>query len=76
MHGVLRLKVSSLRGSLHTASSTELQKPPGIGPDIAQRIIDYWKTHRPFQNIEDTKNISGIGEARFEQIKDYIKVVD
>jgi len=47
---------------------------PGIGPATAQKIIDYRKTKGAFKTIEEIKNVSGIGDKKFEQIKDKIKV--
>jgi len=59
--------------NINTASLEELDTLPGIGPAKAQAIIDY-RTITPFQTIEDIKNVSGIGEATFENIKDLITV--
>ncbi|MBC7337905.1 MAG: ComEA family DNA-binding protein, partial [Clostridia bacterium] len=47
---------------------------PGIGPALAQRIISYREQHGPFRTVEDIKNVPGIGEGRFAQIKDLITV--
>jgi competence protein ComEA len=47
---------------------------PGIGPATAQKIIDYRITSGPFKSIEEIKNVSGIGDKKFEQLKDKIKV--
>ena len=57
--------------SLNSASKEELQTLPGIGPSIAQRIIDYRKVST-FQTIEQIKDVKGIGEALFNKIKDKI----
>ncbi|SFQ99365.1 ComEA family DNA-binding protein [Desulfoscipio geothermicus] len=58
--------------NLNTAGTAELEKLPGIGPALAQRIIDYRNQNGPFMVPEDIKNVSGIGDKRFEQIKDMI----
>lgn len=58
--------------NINTASTSELDTLPGIGPTIAQRIVDYRKTNGPFKRIEDLKNVAGIGDKSFEQIKDLI----
>lgn len=58
--------------NINTASREELDTLPGIGPTIAQRIIDYREENGPFQTIEDIVNVSGIGPATFENIKDLI----
>ncbi|MEK7278719.1 MAG: ComEA family DNA-binding protein, partial [Chloroflexota bacterium] len=60
--------------NINTASQTELETLPRIGPAIALRIIEYRSTYGPFARIEDIKNVKGIGDATFEAIKDYITV--
>ncbi len=60
---------------LNTASAQELDaRLPGIGPTLAQRIIEYRQQHGAFRSIEDLQNVAGIGEKRFDQLKDYITV--
>jgi competence protein ComEA len=53
-----------------------LEALPGIGEVLAQRIVDYRNENGPFRRIEDLLKVSGIGEATFEQIKDFITVSD
>jgi len=60
--------------NINTADDAELTKLPGVGPATAQKIIDYRNANGPFKTIEDIKNVSGIGDKKFEQIKDMIKV--
>jgi competence protein ComEA helix-hairpin-helix repeat region len=61
--------------NINTASVQELdEKLPGIGPTLAQRIVDYRKLHGPFAKIEDLNEVSGIGDAKFADIKDLITV--
>jgi competence protein ComEA len=61
--------------NINTASADEMaQELTGIGPVLAQRIIDYRETNGAFKQIEDLKNVSGIGDKRFEDIKDSICV--
>lgn len=60
--------------NINTASQAELETLPGIGPVIAQRIIEYRETNGPFATIEAIQNVPGIGAATFEQIKDLITV--
>ncbi len=62
------------RVNINTATLAELETLPRIGPSIAQRIIDYRTRNGPFKQIEDIKNVSGIGEAMFSAIKDLIAV--
>jgi len=60
--------------SLNTASVEELDSLPGIGPTLAQRIVDYRNTNGRFQTPEDLMKVSGIGMKRFEQIKDFVTI--
>ncbi len=59
---------------INTATQAELETLPGIGPALAQRIIEYREEHGPFASIEQIQNVSGIGPAKFEAIKDLITV--
>lgn len=59
--------------NINTAGQGELETLSGIGPALAGRIIDYRENTR-FLSPEDIRNVSGIGEKRFEQIKDKITV--
>jgi len=58
--------------NINTATVNELDTLPGIGPTTAQKIIDYRILHGPFSKIEEIMNVSGIGPATFDRIKDLI----
>lgn len=58
--------------NINTASRQELESLPGIGPALAERIIEYREKNGPFLTPEDIKNVSGIGEKKYEQLKDRI----
>lgn len=58
--------------NINTASAEELDTLPGIGPAMAQRIIEFRETEGAFTSIEDIKKVKGIGEAKFEKMKDKI----
>lgn len=60
--------------NINTATQTELETLTGIGPSLALKIINYRKENGKFKTIEDIKNVSGIGDSKFEAIKNEICV--
>ena len=60
--------------NINTADETKLQELPGIGQSTALKIINYRKENGKFKSIEDIKNVSGIGDSKYESIKDLICV--
>lgn len=64
---------SQVKININTATKGELENLPGIGSVIADRIIEYRQDHK-FSSIDDIKKVSGIGDKKFESIKDYIIV--
>lgn len=60
--------------NINTAGITELTQIPGVGAATAQKIIDYRQKNGKYKTIEEIKNVSGIGEAKYEKIKEYIKI--
>lgn len=60
--------------NINTASADELMSLPGIGASKAAAIIRYRETNGPFTTIEQLMNVSGIGPATFESLKDLITV--
>jgi comEA protein len=59
---------------LNTASKVELEKLPGVGPVMADRILEYRDMHRQFHSIEELKHIKGIGEKTIQKIEPYLTV--
>ena len=60
--------------NINSATQTELETLPGIGPSTALKIINYRKEKGKFNKIEDIKNVNGIGENKFNKIKEFIKI--
>lgn len=60
--------------NINTATQEELDTLPGIGPATAAKIIAYRKEKGKFNNKEEIKEVSGIGEAKYEKIKEYISI--
>ena len=58
--------------SINSASLEELDTLPGIGPTIAQRIIDYRSTNNGFKTLEELMEVSGIGEKIYAGLEDLI----
>lgn len=63
---------SSTKISINKATLEQFDSLPGIGEAKAKDIITYREQNGPFEKIEDLKNVSGIGDALFAKIKDYI----
>lgn len=73
------VEISSQRGdktkvNINTADAEELTALPGIGEKISERIIEYRTENGLFYSIEEIMEVDGIGEAKFEAIKDMICV--
>lgn len=60
--------------NINKATETELETLPGIGASLASRIVEYRKQNGNFSSIEDIKNVSGIGDSKYLNIKDFITV--
>jgi competence protein ComEA len=58
--------------SLNSADAGDLEELPGIGPVLAERIVEYRESHGPFEAVEDLLDVSGIGEAVLGGIRDLV----
>lgn len=67
-------EIYSDKVNINTATSEELQSLDGIGPVTAEKILKYRNDVGYFSSIDDIKNVSGIGDKTFENLKEYIKV--
>ncbi|MEV8516760.1 ComEA family DNA-binding protein [Dactylosporangium sp. NPDC051484] len=60
--------------NLNTATVAELQTLPGIGEVLAQRIVEFRDRHGGFRAVTDLRQVEGIGNAKFQQLKDRVTV--
>ena len=63
-----------IKVNINTASEEKLQTLPGVGLTTAQKIINYRNENGKFKTIEDLKNVPGIGESKYNNLKDQITV--
>jgi len=67
-------KEENILVNINEATQTELETLPGIGPSTALKIIKYREENGNYSSIEDIKNVNGIGDSKFNNIKDLICV--
>jgi competence protein ComEA len=60
--------------NINTATEAQFESLPGIGPKVAQRILEYRQKNGQFKKIEDLMNVKGIGEKSFLKLKPYLTV--
>jgi len=60
--------------NINTASASELDGLPGIGPTYAERIIEYRNSNGGFKTADELKNVKGIGDKTFDKLKDYVTI--
>jgi len=59
---------------LNTATMAQLDALPGVGPALAQRIVEYRTQHGGFRSVDELRKVQGIGDAKFGQLKDLVTV--
>lgn len=67
-------KQERFKVDLNRASAQEFEELPGIGPVLAERIVDYRKSGKTFRTIEDLRVVKGIGKKKFERIRPLVTV--
>lgn len=72
--GLTSDEISGEKININIADVNKLQEIEGIGPSMANRIVEYRNTNGRFKKIDDLKNVSGIGEKRFESMKNSITI--
>jgi competence protein ComEA len=60
--------------NLNTATEAQLDTLPGVGPVLAQHILDWRNAHGQFTSVDQLREVSGIGEAKFADLKSLVKV--
>jgi competence protein ComEA len=63
-----------MRVDLNTATTEQLDQLPGVGPVLAQRIVDYRNQHGGYRSVDQLQEVTGIGESKFADIKDLVRV--
>lgn len=59
---------------LNAATADQLEGLPGVGPVLAQRIVDWRQQHGPFRSVDQLREVSGIGERKFAELRDQVIV--
>ena len=67
-------KNDNAKVSLNNGTEADFDTLPTIGATLAQRIVEYRESNGDFTHLEQIKNVSGIGDSKFEKIKDYLKL--
>lgn len=72
--GAEKIKETNKKININTATQSELETLPGIGNSTALKIIAYRNENGKFNSIDDIMNVKGIGNSKFENIKEFIYV--
>ena len=62
------------RVNLNTASVSELEGLPGIGPSLAERIVEYREKNGPFSSVDELDNVEGIGPGKLKSLKERVTI--
>lgn len=66
--------LNSTKVNINIANEEKLKSLPGVGESMAKRIIDYRNKNGKFNSIEDIKKVTGIGDSKYENIKEYLTI--
>ncbi|MFZ5641305.1 MAG: helix-hairpin-helix domain-containing protein [Bacillota bacterium] len=72
--GSAAVKIGSGKININKAGVEELDTLPGIGPALAERIVEYRENQGKFKDVSELKNVSGIGDKKFEGLADFVTV--
>jgi len=73
-NSIVLLEEIKVQISVNNVDASELEDLPGIGPSLANRIVEYRNTYGKFKNLESLKNVKGIGDKLFQKILPFIKL--
>jgi competence protein ComEA len=59
---------------INAADAEKLATLPGVGPSIAQRIVEYRKEHGPFKSVDELVNVRGVGEKLLGRLREHVTV--
>jgi competence protein ComEA len=59
---------------LNAADQSELAQVPGVGPKMAEAIVDHRRSHGPFKSVDELKNVRGVGPITFEKVRNHFRV--
>jgi competence protein ComEA len=60
--------------AVNRATASDLERLPGVGPVLAERIVAYRDANGPFQQVEDLLDIPGIGESKLASMRDMVRI--
>ncbi len=69
-------KTGAIVLNINRASAEDFEKLPGIGPELARRIVAYREKHGPFRRVEDLLAIEDMGPKKWRAIRPYLRVAD
>ncbi len=59
---------------LNSADQTELAQVPGVGPKMAEAVVDHRRVHGPFKSVDELRNVRGVGPVTFEKVRPHFRV--